>query len=218
MRSIGSVGVAAAMLIGAFVLLTLASQHMKAMARRELPLWAFVPVGFVTGVLNMIVGVIGPILGVLVIRKDLSKEAVVATLSFFGFIGKPEPVIHQLYCEPLQKFRLAAQGHGPIQPPDRLRARVEKFFDPLPIWYPPFEHLDAEGYPVSALTQRPMAMYHSWGSQNAWLRQITGENRLYMHPERARQIGVDRRGQRFGGGHAWVNPRRAASKAQGSTG
>jgi anaerobic selenocysteine-containing dehydrogenase len=35
-----------------------------------------------------------------------------------------------------------------------------------------------------------MHMYHSWGSQNAWLRQITAENRLYIHPERARQVGV----------------------------
>ncbi|MBC7142417.1 MAG: formate dehydrogenase, partial [Rhodobacteraceae bacterium] len=31
-----------------------------------------------------------------------------------------------------------------------------------------------------ALTQRPMAMYHSWGSQNAWLRQIHGVNPLYL--------------------------------------
>ena len=52
-----------------------------------MPLWAFVPVGFVTGVLNMNVGVIAPILGVLVMRKDLNKEQVVGTLGFFGFIG-----------------------------------------------------------------------------------------------------------------------------------
>ena len=30
-------------------------------------------------------------------------------------------------------------------------------------------------FPLHAITQRPMAMYHSWGSQNAWLRQIHGE-------------------------------------------
>ena len=107
-----------------------------------------------------------------------------------GFVGSTDPIVLQLYVEPLQKFRLAAQGHGPIQPPDRLRARVEKFFDPLPIWYPPFEHLDAEGYPVSALTQRPMAMYHSWGSQNAWLRQIHGANRLYVGRRLAERDGI----------------------------
>jgi anaerobic selenocysteine-containing dehydrogenase len=54
--------------------------------------------------------------------------------------------------------------------------------DPLPIWYPPFGDLEASGwgYPVHALTQRPMDMYHSWGSQNAWLRQIRGRNFLYV--------------------------------------
>ena len=35
-------------------------------------------------------------------------------------------------------------------------------------------------FPVHALTQRPMAMYHSWGTQNAWLRQIHGRNPLYV--------------------------------------
>ena len=28
-----------------------------------------------------------------------------------------------------------------------------------------------------------MHMYHSWGSQNAWLRQITSQNRLFVHRE-----------------------------------
>jgi uncharacterized membrane protein YfcA len=74
-------------LIGCFVLLTLATRYMKFMRGRELPLWAFVPLGLVTGVLNMIVGVIAPVLGVLVIRKDLNKEQIVGTLGFFGFIG-----------------------------------------------------------------------------------------------------------------------------------
>lgn len=55
--------------------------------RRQLPLWAFLPVGFATGALNMIVGVIAPILGVLVIRKELAKEDMVGTLAAFGFLG-----------------------------------------------------------------------------------------------------------------------------------
>lgn len=74
-------------LIGFFVLLTLFLRHLKRFAPREFPLWAFVPLGFVTGALNMIVGVIAPVLGALIIRKDLNKENVVATLGFFGFIG-----------------------------------------------------------------------------------------------------------------------------------
>ncbi|MBM3550058.1 MAG: formate dehydrogenase [Alphaproteobacteria bacterium] len=121
------------------------------------------------------------------------KHANASYLAFaksVGFIGSIDPIILQLYVEPLQKFRLAAQGHGPVQPPAPLRARVEKFFDPLPIWYPPFEHETADDFPVSALTQRPMAMYHSWGSQNAWLRQIHGANRLYVGRRLAEREGI----------------------------
>src|SRR5436190_3333265 len=60
-----------------------------------------------------------------------------------GFIARPEPVVLQLYSETLQKFRLAAQGHGPVQPPDADRERVATYFDPLPIWYEPFESAQA---------------------------------------------------------------------------
>lgn len=74
-------------LIGFFVLLTLFLRYLKRFALKEFPLWAFVPLGFVTGALNMIVGVIAPVLAVLIIRKDLNKENVVGTLGFFGFIG-----------------------------------------------------------------------------------------------------------------------------------
>ncbi|HAA91593.1 MAG: hypothetical protein CMM48_11625 [Rhodospirillaceae bacterium] len=74
-------------LIGAFVLLSLVSSQMQGFGGKELPLWGFVPVGFGAGILNMIVGAIAPILGVFVIRKDLTKENVVATLGFFGVVA-----------------------------------------------------------------------------------------------------------------------------------
>jgi sulfite dehydrogenase (quinone) subunit SoeA len=106
-----------------------------------------------------------------------------------GFRDHAEPVVLQLYSELLQKFRLAAQGHGRAQPPAEHRARIETYFDPLPLWYPPFEDA-SDGYPLHAITQRPMAMYHSWGSQNAWLRQIHGENVLHIHRERAAELGI----------------------------
>jgi sulfite dehydrogenase (quinone) subunit SoeA len=112
--------------------------------------------------------------------------------TFFGFMGKPEPVIHQLYCEPLQKFRLAAQGHGKIIPPQEHRKRIQDHFDPIPFWYPPFEGemVSGEEFPMHAVTQRPMAMYHSWGSQNSWLRQILGRNWLYMAREMAAKLRI----------------------------
>jgi sulfite dehydrogenase (quinone) subunit SoeA len=109
-----------------------------------------------------------------------------------GFIATAAPVVLQLYSETLQKFRLAAQGHGPVQPPDAERERVATYFDPLPIWYEPFEgaQLDLAKYPLSAVTQRPPFMYHAWGSQNAWLRQIAARNVLYLHPDTAAAHGL----------------------------
>ena len=109
-----------------------------------------------------------------------------------GFKSDADPVIFQLYSEILQRFRLAARGHGPVQPPEMHRERVETYFDPLPFWYPPFEDQvgNEEQYPLYAITQRPMAMYHSWGSQNAWLRQIHGDNRLYIPRVLAEAHGI----------------------------
>jgi sulfite dehydrogenase (quinone) subunit SoeA len=101
-----------------------------------------------------------------------------------GLADEPQPVVFQLYSEPLRRFQLAAEGHGDRQPPEHLRERIRRCFDPLPAWYPPFEGEALAGrgadFPLHAITQRPMAMYHSWGSQNAWLRQIHGQNPLYV--------------------------------------
>ena len=121
-----------------------------------------------------------------------TNAAYLAGAKAMGLIPNENQIVMQIWSEPLQKFRLAAQGHGAKQPPEHLRARVEKYCDPLPIWYTPLEQQmhDLAPFPLSAITQRPMHMYHSWGSQNGWLRQITAENRLYIHPERAREIGV----------------------------
>ena len=110
----------------------------------------------------------------------------------FGFIATTEPIVLQLYSETLQKFRLAAQGHGALQPPEEHRERVATYFDPLPMWYEPFESTQTSGetFPLSAITQRPMFMYHAWGSQNAWLRQITTRNYLYLHPDTGARYGI----------------------------
>lgn len=109
-----------------------------------------------------------------------------------GFLDRAEPITLQLYSEELQRFRLAATGHGAIQPPDEHRKRIFTYFDPLPLWYRPFEEeaLESNAFPLHAITQRPMAMYHSWGSQNAWLRQIHGENRLFVHRQTAKSLEI----------------------------
>jgi anaerobic selenocysteine-containing dehydrogenase len=103
-----------------------------------------------------------------------------------------DPINIHIYSEVLQRFRLAAQGkYAGKQPPDRLRDRIETYFDPLPFYYEPLEgHLsDKQKYPLNAVTQRPMAMYHSWDSQNAWLRQIHAHNYLYVNPKVGRAQG-----------------------------
>jgi len=104
-----------------------------------------------------------------------------------------DPVIIHLYSEVLQRFRLAAQGKRPgRQPPEHLRSRVETYFDPLPFYYSPLETqaTDTGSYPLAAITQRPMAMYHSWDSQNAWLRQLHAHNFLFVSPATARAQGI----------------------------
>ncbi len=109
-----------------------------------------------------------------------------------GFVPKADPIIMQIYSEPLQKFRLAGLGQyaGPQPTREVDRQRLRDYFDPLPIWYPPLEtaRINAPEYRFHAITQRPMMMYHSWDSQNSWLRQILGQNFLYMNADTAAEL------------------------------
>ena len=114
-----------------------------------------------------------------------------------GFLDKPQQIVLQIYSEPLRKFQLAAEGFGDRQPPDHLRARIKAGFDPLPCWYPPHGSVGALETPntapdfaLHALTQRPMHMYHSWGSQNAWLRQIQARNPLFIARVTGEKLGL----------------------------
>ena len=126
-----------------------------------------------------------------------------------GFLDEAGPIILELYSEEIQRFRSAARGHGDTQPPERDRKRVETYFDPLPFWYPPFEEMEMEDddFPFHAVTQRPAAMYHSWGSQNAWLRQIHGWNMLYMNRDTGAEFGLK------DGDWVWIESRNGRIKA-----
>ena len=97
-----------------------------------------------------------------------------------SFFETPQPYLFSIWSEPMRKFQAAAEGIGFVQPPDHLRDQLKQAMDPLPTWYPPYGDAVAADYPLHAITQRPMDMYHSWGSQNAWLRQIRGKNYLYV--------------------------------------
>jgi anaerobic selenocysteine-containing dehydrogenase len=121
-----------------------------------------------------------------------ANKAYLETAVTMGLIDRPEPIVLQLYVEPLQRFRLAGDGHGSVRPPETHRERIATYFDPLPFWYMPFEEalVDRDNFPLHALTQRPMQMYHSWHSQNAWLRQILGNNRLFVSRALGRAVGL----------------------------
>ncbi|HVC29791.1 MAG TPA: molybdopterin oxidoreductase family protein, partial [Steroidobacteraceae bacterium] len=142
-----------------------------------------------------------------------ANKAYLAGAKAMGLIENDEQIVLQLYCEPLQRFRLAAAGHGAHQPPQRLRARIHRYFDPLPFWYVPLEEAmaDRERFPLHAITQRPMAMYHSWGSHNAWLRQILPENRIYLHRDLAGALGIQ------DDDWVWVRSRNGGVRCQART-
>ncbi len=112
-----------------------------------------------------------------------------------GFNGHSGPIVMELYSEVLQKFRLAGQGlyDGPQPVHEEDKARLVQYFDPLPDWYVPLEEqrVDNDQYPFHAVNQRPMFMYHSWDSQNAWLRQIMAQNYLYMNRQRGLSLGIE---------------------------
>ena len=43
-----------------------------------------------------------------------ANKAYLETAVSMGLIDSAQPIVLQLYVEPLQRFRLAAEGHGPI--------------------------------------------------------------------------------------------------------
>jgi anaerobic selenocysteine-containing dehydrogenase len=104
-----------------------------------------------------------------------------------------DPIMINIYSDILQRFRLAAKGVRPGRtPPAHLKERILRYFDPLPMWYAPLEEevTDLVEFPLNAITQRPMAMYHSWDSQNAWLRQIHSHNYLFINSKTAQEQNI----------------------------
>lgn len=122
-----------------------------------------------------------------------ANQAYLETATKMGWMGSPDAITLNVYNEMLQKFHLAAEGYGDHVPPEANKDHIKTYFNPVPTWYPVLEHVDkySSEYPLSALTQRPAHMYHSWGSQNVWLRQLTSQNYLYINGETANEQGID---------------------------
>jgi anaerobic selenocysteine-containing dehydrogenase len=112
-----------------------------------------------------------------------------------GWVGSTDQILIEVYSEHLQKFRLAGQGlyDGPMPTQVQHKQRLSTYFDPLPFYYQPLEQsrIDKNKFNFHAVTQRPMFMYHSWDSQNAWLRQITSQNYLYMNRVQCESMGIE---------------------------
>lgn len=110
-----------------------------------------------------------------------------------GWTESDAAITIELYSETLRKFQLAGEGVGAHQPPHEWqKARLREYFRPLPFYYAPLEQRQttASDYPFYGVTQRPMFMYHSWDSQNAWLRQIAARNYIHINRAAAEKIGV----------------------------
>jgi hypothetical protein len=105
-----------------------------------------------------------------------------------------EPITLHIYSEVLQRFRAAAQGKWPgRKPPERLAQARRDLLRPAALLLRAAggQLIDKTRFPLNALTQRPMAMYHSWDSQNAWLRQIHSHNYLFVNPKMAIGQGIN---------------------------
>ena len=74
-------------LIGFFILLALGIQNLKIMDSLKVPTNVYLIVGFFTGILNILVGVIAPLLAVILKQSISDKKSIVGTLGYFGLIG-----------------------------------------------------------------------------------------------------------------------------------
>ena len=73
--------------IAGFVLISLLIRKPTGPMAAGLPGWVYLGAGFVTGIGNVLVGVIAPVLGAILRFENLTKERMVGTLGFFGFAG-----------------------------------------------------------------------------------------------------------------------------------
>jgi uncharacterized membrane protein YfcA len=92
--------------IGIFIYGTLAGRFLRPLRAEMLPLWTFVPIGFVAGAMNIVVGIFGPVVGALIVRRGIPKESVVGTMSVFGFLSNFMKVVGFTYVG----FSIAENG------------------------------------------------------------------------------------------------------------
>ena len=74
-------------LIGFFILLALGFQNLRIINNIKISTNIYILIGFFTGILNILVGVIAPLLAVIVKQSISEKKSIVGTLGYFGLIG-----------------------------------------------------------------------------------------------------------------------------------
>ena len=74
-------------LIGIFILLALGLQNLRIIKNIKISTNIYLLIGFFTGILNILVGVIAPLLAVIVKQSISEKKSIVGTLGYFGLIG-----------------------------------------------------------------------------------------------------------------------------------
>ncbi|MCZ6531470.1 MAG: sulfite exporter TauE/SafE family protein [SAR324 cluster bacterium] len=74
-------------LIGSFILFMLVVREFRFLRELRLPYWGFIPLGFMVGIMVVTVGVAAIFTGAFMMRKELSKESINATLGCCGTLG-----------------------------------------------------------------------------------------------------------------------------------
>ena len=74
-------------LIGFFILLVIGIQNFKIISKLKISTNVYLIIGFLTGILNILVGVIAPLLAVILKQSITEKKSIVGTLGYFGLIG-----------------------------------------------------------------------------------------------------------------------------------
>ena len=121
-----------------------------------------------------------------------------------GFIADAEPIVFQLYLEPLQKIPpRRARATARCSRREQHRERIATYFDPLPFWYPPFEaaastasdfplhadHPAADAHvPLVGLAERLAAPDHGARTASTCIARPRASAR-----HRRRRLGLDRR-------------------------
>ena len=80
-------------LIGLFIIIALVLQNLKSIRKITISSNWYYLIGFLTGILNILVGVIAPLLAVIIKHSLNEKKSIVGTLGYFGLVGNFTKII-----------------------------------------------------------------------------------------------------------------------------